>query len=64
MQSHNKSRSKCGPPSPALTAQPGHQPRSPVEVIGQSHGQQGGADAPEQAGRVAGQHLRILLESW
>lgn len=51
----------CPPPAPG-TARPGRRPCSPVEIIGQSHGQQGGADPPEQAGRVAGQHLRILLK--
>ena len=64
-QSRSKSRSKhglpCPPPAPG-TARPGRRPRSPVEIIGQNHGQQGGADPPEQAGRVAGQHLRILLK--
>lgn len=62
VDSLSESTSKCGPPSPTLIARPGHQPRSPVEVVGQSHGQHGGADAPEQAGRVAGQHLQVLLE--
>lgn len=33
-------------------------PDSPVEVIGQGHGDQGGAHPREEAGRVAGQHLQ------
>lgn len=48
------SRSEYPPPRPTVRPRP----HSPVEVIGQGHSQQGGTDPPEEAGRVAGQHLR------
>lgn len=48
------------PLTPSPHSQTPALPRSPVQVIGQSHGHQRGTNPREEAGRVAGQHLHSL----